>query len=320
MSTRTLSHLPASWPQHSTTVQQHGKIVVLSDYDGTLTPIAATPTQAVLSDSTRAVLKRLSRLSSVQVGVISGRSLQDTKRAIGLPGLVYGGNHGLELQGLGLRFLHPEAKQFRPILFPLAGTLRKALAEIPGALVEWKGLTISLHWRQVPPRSHQRFRSIVARHLAPYLAHRLIRVTHGKRVIELRPPLAWNKGEGIAWLLRHLALSFRSPWTRALRRTRARHSSLAAHVIPIAETPSTGRRRQVRGTRKSSHAAEPTPFLIYFGDDRTDETAFRIVNRLHGLSVFVGRPTWPTAARYWLRNVQEVHAWLEALSRACRPG
>ncbi len=58
--------------------------------------------------------------------------------------------------------------------------------------------------------------------------------------------------------------------------------------------------------------------LIYLGDDRTDEDAFRAVNRLGGISVFVGRPVRRTAAAYWLKDPDAVRAWLAGLSDARR--
>lgn len=50
---------------------------------------------------------------------------------------------------------------------------------------------------------------------------------------------------------------------------------------------------------------------VFAGDDLTDEHGFAEVERLGGYGVLVGRPR-PTQARFGLRNVEDVMAWLEA--------
>lgn len=62
--------------------------------------------------------------------------------------------------------------------------------------------------------------------------------------------------------------------------------------------------------------ANRSTLVICLGDDRTDEDAFNVVNQLGGLSVFVGRQSTRTAARYWLKNPREVQRWLADLCRA----
>jgi trehalose-phosphatase len=216
---------------------------------------------------TKRVLKRLSRQPGVCGVLVSGRAPLDLKRMVGVPRLCYVGNHGLELEGDGLRYVHPQARAHRPLLRRVARTLTIALRPVPGAWVEDKGLTVSLHWRAVPRAAHRALQQRVARAIAPYRSRRQIVVTRGKRVIDIRPPVRWGKGEAVDWLSRHLRPS-------------------------------------------SSSRAQPT--LLYFGDDQTDEGAFRAVNRSRGISVFVGPRPRATYARWWARDPREVR---EALTR-----
>jgi len=230
--------------------------LVLTDYDGTLTPIRPTPAQARLGAGLRGAVHRLSRVRGITVGIVSGRSLDAVRRLVKIPGVVYAGNHGLELQGPGLRFVHPGARRRVPLLGRIARQLSRALEGVPGALVESKRLSLSVHWRRVPAARaaafHRRVRSV----LAPWVAQGAVRVTRGKRVVEVRPPVRWDKG---------------------------------AVVDRLASA------RRCRGGR-----------VLYLGDDRTDEDAFRAVNRRGGIAVFVGRPRRGTAAGWWLRNPKEV--------------
>jgi len=174
------------------------------DYDGTLVPIAPHPAAATLDEQTRRLLRQLARARGVRVVLISGRSVRDLKRMVGIRDLGYVGNHGLECSAPGLRYVHPEARRSRPRLQRLARELRSALRPIRGAYVEDKGLTVSLHWRRVSASAARRFHRVVAERLRPFVARGAIRVTSGKRVIEIRPPVDWGKGDAVVWFLRHL--------------------------------------------------------------------------------------------------------------------
>ena len=101
----------------------------------------------------RAVLERLSRLKRVTVMIVSGRSIEDLVDRIGLPGLVYAGNHGLEIEGLGLAFVEPTARTLASRLEHLTEDLADRVRNVPGVVLEPKGLTTSLHYRTVAPES-----------------------------------------------------------------------------------------------------------------------------------------------------------------------
>lgn len=203
--------IPSLWSQwHSLRAQirEADPLVLFFDYDGTLTPIVAHPSKARLSQELRERLKKLSRLPGVWVALVSGRALQDLKQTVSVAGLFYVGNHGLEVQGPGLRHVNPAARKSRPVLRRIKQFLQKGLRPLPGAWVEDKGLTLSVHYRQVKPEDHSRVERLVYEIAAPFLLKRQIRVTTGKMVCEVRPPVHWTKGTVVAWLLaRESALS-----------------------------------------------------------------------------------------------------------------
>jgi trehalose 6-phosphate phosphatase len=259
--------LGAQWPRLQQKASSAKRAWLLLDVDGTLVPIADHPSQVHLPEHARHLLKQLVGHPKVSVALISGRALRDLKALVGVSGLYYAGNHGLELQGPKLRYVHPVARKSRPLLKRIARNLKTALQAIPGAWVEEKGLTLSLHWRQVSHSAQQRFKRLVAEQLVTHTRHGAIRVTRGKRVIEVRPPIGWDKGDALARLLQ----------------------------------------------RTSRSPASARSFMIYFGDDQTDEDAFRVVNRLGGVTVVVGSPTHPTAAQYRVKDCREVEVWLERL-------
>ena len=86
-----------------------GRLLLLSDYDGTLTPIVDQPDQAWLADATRDDLRALARSPNIHLAFVSGRDLADLRGRVGVADAIYAGCHGLEIEGPGLRFRHPEA-------------------------------------------------------------------------------------------------------------------------------------------------------------------------------------------------------------------
>ena len=173
------------------------RVLLLFDYDGTLTPIVARPEAATLSDETRQLLSFLAGMQRFVVGVVSGRGLADLEAMVSVPGLVYAGNHGLEMKGRGMDFVHPEAPAFEASLAEVARLLDRELAKVPGILVDNKRLTLTVHFRNVPDACHAQVDSTVAAVTAPYVAAEQMKITRGKKVVEVRPNLDWGKGKAI---------------------------------------------------------------------------------------------------------------------------
>lgn len=184
--------------------------MLLSDYDGTLTPIVDRPELAGLGPGTRKLLETLSRRRDLSVGIISGRSLTDLKQMVGIAGITYAGNHGLEIEGPRLSYLNPAAQELRPALGALHQALSDALGLIAGVWVEDKGLTLSVHYRQADEARAGEIGDILEQKAGPLQASGKVWIAGGKKVYEVRPALAWNKGEVVALLA--------SRWRQAMGR------------------------------------------------------------------------------------------------------
>lgn len=167
------------------------------DYDGTLAPIVPHPEDARMTCGTRAALERLARNSKYTVALVSGRELTDLESRVGIPGIVYAGNHGLEIRGRGLQFSISGVNGLPRIV----QELRAGLRAIAGAEVEDKGLTASVHFRRVAPVNWPDIERIV-RGTAPSG----IEIREGKMVFEIRPLVAWNKGSAVRWIVERLGL------------------------------------------------------------------------------------------------------------------
>lgn len=202
-----MTHLFADWDRAARRLAGVGRILLCLDYDGTLSPIVRDPAAARLAVSTRDRLRRLSSSGKITLAIISGRGLEDVRERVGLEGVIFAGNHGLEIRGPGLEYLNPPARRARPALRSAAERLTRELAGIDGARVEDKGLTLSVHYRNCRPADRDRARETVFRAVAPDRSRRRIRVGEGKMVIEIRPPTSWNKGNAVNLLRREAAKS-----------------------------------------------------------------------------------------------------------------
>ncbi|MGH3024801.1 MAG: trehalose-phosphatase [Gaiellaceae bacterium] len=151
------------------------------DVDGTLAPIVARPELATVPPATRTELERLAG-HYLLVACVSGRAGEDARRLVGVKGIEYVGNHGLELD--------PRAEE-------LAAQIA-AFAEIVGLPVEDKRLSLSYHYREAPDETS-------ARALLEQVAERArgegLDARWGRKVLEIRPPVRADKGTAVRTLL-----------------------------------------------------------------------------------------------------------------------
>jgi trehalose 6-phosphate phosphatase len=190
-------------------VRSHSRRAFFLDYDGTLTPIVREPSKAFLPSQYREVIASVVAREGNFVCIISGRSIEQLREFIGLKDLFLAGNHGMEISGPDVAYVNEEALREKPLLEEIADTLRTTHRDFEGAVVEEKGLTVSLHYRMVPERQHPNVKRSFSQAMAQFLASNAIIVTGGKKILEVRPNVVWNKGSAVEWLLGYL--SDRSP-------------------------------------------------------------------------------------------------------------
>lgn len=174
-------------------------VYLLLDYDGTLTPIVMDPRKAKLDRYTMRLLCSFSRIPSCILAIVSGRALADLRRLVAIKGIYYMGNHGLEICGPHLNYTNEVAQKSRRSLKKIFRQL--GYLESLDAVVEDKGLTLTVHLRRVLPRDVSTIKSVVHRTLQSYAQ---LRVTYGKKVLEIRPRTGWNKGLAARWLISQL--------------------------------------------------------------------------------------------------------------------
>ncbi|RMI33559.1 trehalose-phosphatase [Nocardia stercoris] len=198
-----MSELPDALGHHRRVADElgAGKTAVLLDFDGTLSEIVPDPASATLVAGAAATLKELA--GQCPVAVVSGRDLDDLRERVGIDGIWYAGCHGMELQAPdGSRHTHDAGANAASSIARAAGELGPALAGIAGVVVEPKRFAVAVHHRRV---AADRIGAVVA--TAHEIGERCgLRVTHGRKVTELRPDVDWDKGRAVEWILDQLTL------------------------------------------------------------------------------------------------------------------
>lgn len=164
-----------------------------SDLDGTLSEIAPTPDAAAVSPAVRRSLSAMATRFGA-VGIITGRDVEEARRMLGVPDLIYIGNHGLEWLIGGRIELLPGAEAYRQAGAEVAAEVERTLSE-PGILIERKRLGVAAHYRCASSQREARARILAA--ISPLASKYGLRRLDGRRVIELVPQLSLNKGRAI---------------------------------------------------------------------------------------------------------------------------
>lgn len=244
------------------------RLVLLSDFDGTLAEFDVDPAAPRIRSDSHAALVALSSLPELSLGLVSGRRVADLVRRVSLPSEVYlAGLHGLEIAVDGRSWQHELVAPAQAAASALTDELIEAVGGEPGAHVETKGSSVAVHVRGMPRLRRPAVLELADLTAAPWLAAGQLRRLTGVDVHEYLPAAAWNKGDAVRWI---------------------------AHDVE----------------RRTAQ----TPWVAYFGDDLTDEDAFRAAD----LSVVVGRRA--SGARYRLESPTDVASVLADLAMTIAAG
>ncbi|CAK9171139.1 unnamed protein product [Ilex paraguariensis] len=198
------------------------KIVIFLDYDGTLSPIVDDPDRAFMSADMRSAVRNVAKY--FPTAIISGRSRDKVFELVELTELYYAGSHGMDIispvrdmlstehsnciqstdqQGKEVNLFQP-ASEFLPMIEEVFRALVGNTKDIKGAKVENHKFCASVHYRNVEEKSWPTIAQLVHDVLKDYSR---LRLTHGRKVLEVRPVIDWDKGRAVEFLLESLGLS-----------------------------------------------------------------------------------------------------------------
>ncbi|KAF8023476.1 hypothetical protein BT93_F0856 [Corymbia citriodora subsp. variegata] len=189
------------------------KIVMFLDYDGTLSPIVEDPDQAFMSTEMREAVKDTARL--FPTAIVSGRCRDKVYSFVDLKELYYAGSHGMDIKGPhpsscsngnknGESVLCQPASEFLPMIDQVYKTLVEKTKSIPGAKVETNKFCLSVHYRCVDEKSWVDLAEQVKLVLSCYPK---LKLTYGRKVLEIRPTIEWDKGKALEFLLEALGFA-----------------------------------------------------------------------------------------------------------------
>jgi trehalose 6-phosphate phosphatase len=183
--------------QHLAGMLRVSPAALLSDFDGTLSPVAATPNAAVIAPGVAESLRALATRVDL-VGIVTGRGANDAMTKVAVPELVYVGNHGLEWVENGNHHVHPAGAGAESALPDALREIEQALvARVPldGVIFENKVYSASIHYRLAADPQHT---GEVLHEIVNDVARAYgLWVSPGKMVVELRPGERINKGSAV---------------------------------------------------------------------------------------------------------------------------
>jgi trehalose-phosphatase len=171
-------------------IKKAPEILLMLDFDGTLAPIVENPEDATMPEEVRRLLVGMKN-RGVRLVIISGRSLEDIKARVGIPDIIYVGNHGMEIEGvpqIGWDFARA-----RGIMNQISREGLEDISELQGVTVEDKDLTVSIHYRLAGTKIIEKLMKLFGDLISPL--GESLRVTRGKKVLEVRPSGVPDKGD-----------------------------------------------------------------------------------------------------------------------------
>lgn len=223
------------------------RILLMLDFDGTITSFRREPSAVRLSGKMGNLLSGLARNPRVKVVVLSGRSPEYLRRRVPVKGILLVGEHGASMMRKGVR--HKETASLAAAL----REFRKLASKFPGAWIERKRHGFCLHYRRASPKLRRELLRNAEKAFEGLPHNGYLRSMKGNMIFEVLAKNAWNKGDAV----------------RALARKNPRRS------------------------------------VFMFGDDVTDEDAFRALGKT-GFSVLVGKARRKSAARYSIKGIEGV--------------
>ena len=179
--------------------EEPARAAILCDIDGTLAPIVERADDARVPEEVAVLLGRLARRYGC-VACISGRSAAEARRLVGVGGIAYAGSHGAELLAPGDASprVAPDFKGWEHRVRRFAAERGTPDLRLLRIRTEDKGPIAAFHWRGVPNEDQARVR---LEGLAQEAESAGLATHWARKVLEIRPPVALDKGQAVRDIL-----------------------------------------------------------------------------------------------------------------------
>lgn len=176
------------------------------DVDGTLAPVVERADDARVPTDVSRILGHLSARLGM-VACVSGRAAADAKRLVGVGGIVYAGAHGAELldPATGQVERAPELEAWQKPVRDFVATIDHAEMRRVGVRLEDKDFIQALHWRGAELEEEA---EALVRNAEAGARELGFEIHHGRKVLEIRPPIHFNKGIVVTLLVKQSGLQY----------------------------------------------------------------------------------------------------------------
>ena len=181
---------------------KHPPFGLITDVDGTISQTAPTPQEAKISPLCRHYLSILYNHLTL-VAVVSGRPATEVKNLVGIDGVVYIGNHGLERWAEDHSEYLEGVRDYSMVIEAVIEELT-TLLPMEGIRIEDKGITATIHYRLC--QNHKSAENHILNALASLSQVKSLRIIQNRMAIDLLPPVETNKGTATLGLIREYSL------------------------------------------------------------------------------------------------------------------
>lgn len=205
--------LITEWPRIKKELRTKPVLLLIS-YEGTL--VTPPPSSSHLEQNIREVLVSLRSKPSVTVGIISGIPLTSLQNLIRIKGMYYSGNHGLEIRGPDMEFVHPACSQAacsQDGLEPVKTFLQQKLSAIDEIFIEDSGLSLALYYPSLGNSQRELLKETVSAGIQSYVKEGKLRTVERKDSLEILPVVNWDKGRVVKMFENMLASRKAHPLT-----------------------------------------------------------------------------------------------------------
>lgn len=182
-----------------TQIKEADLVVLVCDFDGTLTPMPQRPEEVHMADTVRDLLVAIDKIPGVRLAIMSERPPIDLKPRMELPNCHYLCNHGLEISGPEVNHIVTVANRYRADIQRAVNTLRVQL-RVPQVVIEDRGLTAAINYRSVQESEVNPLLAKAHNLLASSVRERQIRIEQGRRKLEILPAVDWDRGKAVQLL------------------------------------------------------------------------------------------------------------------------
>lgn len=183
------------------------KILLVLDYDGTLTEIVNNPMEATLTKDRRAILESLTTKKNIQIVINSGRPIEELLQITNSLHVDFLGNHGLFYREKDsndyIQLVDPEKlKSWDKEMIEIREYLKsKILPNYENAWIQENKHGFVLHTRKMNPDA----KNLLIIEMQSLFQKNFNHITYstGKEIIEVKPLLIVNKAKGLEWYLKN---------------------------------------------------------------------------------------------------------------------